>query len=543
MSNNDENVANTQRSDKVHIVHFDSDRKIKTIRLYWDQGSLLKLVDVIGSRARNWPIRDGKDQARLIVSSVAAAQRKGAATSEAGNGVHNQDEAAALSKPVLSRNVTGDPHASLSLFTPRDVNQETSHFSEMVAPRASAKPPPRDYNDLFGDNETNASPSTKVNASSPTKENRGLKGQSAKPPPRDYHDLFVGHESDASPISKAKQSSPLKENNVMTPGTIASKGGAGKNYQPSRLFETDDSQSGTSGTSKQSPDKHLKSQMKQYSHFNFDDSNEHTDKGNSVPAHLQTRHQSQWGFEDFMTPQKVQQKIRDHDVRHFGWSDDEPNMESPVKQPRVVEPRPDAQTHFEFQDDGTPAGERRPAGHPRGQGAGRGMDLYLNNLVDDSDRSAGPERKSYPLSTVTNLKDRHKQFDPHFSMTDASPAHSSSNGSNHAVSELRSKAVKMMDAQWEATDRSPGQTPPVRKVGTHAPGESSFTDQENYAGAGNRIPGIKTGGDGMGGTKGMGRTWGFGSESDEDGEGGANSGKPRPGKKQQAPKDSDFWDL
>ena len=40
------------------MVHFDKSGKITQIRQYWDQGSLLKQIDVIGARSRNWPIRD-----------------------------------------------------------------------------------------------------------------------------------------------------------------------------------------------------------------------------------------------------------------------------------------------------------------------------------------------------------------------------------------------------------------------------------------------------------------------------------------------------
>jgi hypothetical protein len=47
----------------------------------------------------------------------------------------------------------------------------------------------------------------------------------------------------------------------------------------------------------------------------------------------------------------------------------------------------------------------------------------------------------------------------------------------------------------------------------------------------------------MGGTKGVARTWGFGSESDGEGEGGVNAGKFRASKKQQAPPDHPLWDF
>lgn len=516
---------------QIHIVLFDSNRKIQTIRLYWDQGSLLKLVDVIGARARNWPIRDGKDQARLIASSATSfSQSNVSVRPAANNGSHNQSEVSVANRPTSSsENVTGDPYASLSLFTPQDTNQEPVHHPAVVLPRTSAKPPPRNYHDLFAGNESDDARTAKAKNTSPEK------SQTAKPPPRDYHDLFVGNECDASPLGKNGRSSPRKENKTATSSHIAPKGGAGKNFQPSRLFETDDSQQGVPVTSTHSTDNFYKPHPQKYDHFDFGDSNENAGAEQTLPSRPKpkTKHLSQWDFEDFMTPEKVPRKIRDQDVRHFGWSDDEPNLDSPMKLPKVVQPRPDAKTHFEFQDDGTPAGDRRPAGHQRGQGVNNGMGLYRNNVIEDSDRSSSPGKRNQPLSTATNVKNRRQDFDSHFSMADSSPANHASNSKHKETAEPRIKPVKVLDAQWEATDQSPSQPQQI-----HNSRNMAVAEKENFSNAG-----IKTSGDGMGGKKGASRTWGFGSESDEDGEGGKNSGKFLAGKKQLAPKDDTFWEF
>lgn len=519
----------------MHIVHFDTDQKIQQIRLYWDQGSLLKLVDVIGSRAKNWPIRDGKDQARLIASSAAGIPQ----TAESA-GLATRDPIAAkiTGKPrSQSKNVTRDPHASLSLFAPREEDEESS-VPSAIAPRAaaSAKPPPRDYHDLFAGNDSDASPQGKGRATSSMKENGGIraqKAQSTKPPPRDYHDLFVGEDSDASPVSKGRAPSPKKEN--MTPAPIAAKGGAGKNYQPSRLFETDDSAPGTPGTPVQSPEKYRKPDPKKYDHFTFGPGDENPQQ---VPVRPKSKHQNTWDFEDFMTPEPSKKKVRGQDVRQFGWEDDDPVMDSPAEHPAVPKARPDAGTNFEFQDDGTPAGDRRPAGHPRGAGNVRaGAGMYANNVIDEGKQSPSLEKKGHPLSTVTNLKDRRKDFDPQFSMTDDSP---SSNENKQSIPEARAKVVSQMGAQWEATDSSPGQ--PASKNSDRVNPISG--DKENYSNGGaSKHVGIKSGGDGMGGKKGAGRSWGFGDDSDEDVVGGKNGGKFQATKIQQAPKDSGFWDF
>ena len=532
------------------MVHFDSSQKIQQIRLYWDQGSLLKHVDVIGGRAKNWPIRDGKDQANLIATSVAGTTQSAGPGRPSTQAARDPDEVVSTTNNTTkprsqSKNVTRDPHASLSLFAPRGEQDEDSAPAKVVKPYApaAAKPPPRDYHDLFVGNDSDASPQAKARATSPRKENAGIrapKSQSAKPPPRDYHDLFVGNDSDASPVhTKDGASSPKKED--MTPRHIAPKGGAGKNYQPSRLFDTDEAP-GTPGTPVQSPDKPRKPDPKKYNHFDFDDG----DDAKPMPARPKSKHQNNWDFEDFTTPQKVTTKVRGQDaIRHFGWEDDEPVMDSPAKHPAVAKARPDSKANFEFQDDGTPAGERRPAGHPRGAGnirAGTGM--YANRIFDENETPASPVKKHRPLSSVTNLKDRHKDFDAHWDMTDESPG--GANETKQGVPEARKKVVSQMGAQWEPTDSSPGPQRDSNKnngEGRINPISGDKENMQNGGNGGNQHVGIKSGGDGMGGKKGVGRSWGFGDDSDEDGVGGKNAGGFRASKIQQKPKDSGFWDF
>ncbi|SLM40678.1 hypothetical protein LPUS_11517 [Lasallia pustulata] len=495
----------------VHIVHFDATRKIQQIRLYWDQGSLLKLVDVIGSRAKNWPIRDGKDQARLISSSAAAvAGANGATTSSSKDATRDPNEVIITSKATSPRkHITGDPHASLSLFGPREI-QESVHKQPAVAPRASAKPPPRDY-----------------------------------------HDLFVGNDSDVSaastPASKPRAASPHKGNH---PAPVAAKGGAGKNFQPSRLFETENE---VPGSPQLSPDKYIKPHPEKFNHFDFaDGSDEPNPQPSALPSRPKSKHGSQWNFEDFITPEKIAQKVRSQDVRHFGWGDDAELDNSAAKNPKVDKPRPDAQTHFDFHDAGTPAADKRPGGHPRGQGQNNGLSLYQNNVYDE-EGSTSPEKKgSQPLSTVTNLKDRRKDFAPHFSLADDSPAAQSNDENKPAFAEkTHAKAVQTMTASWDSYDQSPDPAARNGKAGPLANGTNSNNHggrKENYSiitGGGGKIePGIKTGGDGMGGKKGIGRSWGFGDESDEDGKGGVNGGKFLAAKRQLKPKEEEgIWEF
>jgi len=40
--------------------------KIRSIRVYWDQATVLKQLEIVGPRGRGWPITDGPNQIELI---------------------------------------------------------------------------------------------------------------------------------------------------------------------------------------------------------------------------------------------------------------------------------------------------------------------------------------------------------------------------------------------------------------------------------------------------------------------------------------------
>ena len=257
------------RTVQVHIVHFDKDQKITQVRLYWDQGSLLKQIDVIGARARNWPIRDGKDQTRLIATNAAAvAQPASVASSRRSTVSRGREE----HRPASSRSATNDPHATLSLFQPRDVNQqsESSYSNRPAAPRAT----------------------------------------SLKPAPRDYGELFAGAEALPS------GGEPTSHKQADVPG----KTGGGQNFKPNRLFDRDTEEEEVVATPVS-----IKTSSKKYDHFDMGiDDDEATPKVRETVASMdKSKHSSQWGFEDFVTPEKPKTKILAQAVRHIGWSDDE----------------------------------------------------------------------------------------------------------------------------------------------------------------------------------------------------------------------------
>jgi hypothetical protein len=247
-------------------VQFDANQKILQIRLYWDQGSLLKQVDVIGARSRNWPIRDGKDQVRLISRSAEIEQTSSQAPtySRRSTKSSDRDEVVVNSRSRGSTtSATGDPHASLSLFAPRDVNADEGDYRSSgpsYARASSAKPPTRNLTDIL------AAPEDRGNGTS-------------------------SHVRSASP----------------------SKAGSGKNYGPIRLFD-DQEPTGTS------PERGTKGGIaRQTSHFEFGDGEEATSKKNAPTG----KHSSQWNFEDFVTPDKPKPKVRTSDNRTMTWEDDE----------------------------------------------------------------------------------------------------------------------------------------------------------------------------------------------------------------------------
>ncbi|KAF2270462.1 hypothetical protein CC78DRAFT_133504 [Lojkania enalia] len=447
----------------VHIVHFDKDQKIAQIRLYWDQGSLLKQIDVIGARARNWPIRDGKEQSRLIATSVGSTQPASGASSRRSTTSRGPDDVSIIERPTSSRssvsNAMNDPHATLSLFEPRDINQEPE-ASHPIAPRA----------------------------------------QSAKPPPRELSELFVGQDPGTpTPTS----SSPQKER-------IPVKVGGGKNFRPNRLFEdTEEDKAVPTPIS-------VRTNAKKYNHFEFGEGEDDATpkvRDTARPSSRSKKHMSSWDFEDFVTLEKTNPKVMGQNVRHFGWSDDEvgqcfqPEDEgSPVRRPVIHKPRPDADAHFDFIDDGTPAADRKPApqkGHLHNKGLGLYQDHVFHTTSDDEGENSHSGDAKKPLGDVTTAvrnENRKKDFGSHWDMTDnsAGPQKTEFNGTENGnakhVPEDRKKVLKGLDPHWGPYGESPEQS-----------------KKENM----DAHRGIKTAGNGMGGRKGTISSWTLGGEDDE----------------------------
>ncbi|KAF2277519.1 uncharacterized protein EI97DRAFT_432383 [Westerdykella ornata] len=463
----------------IHFVKFDKDQKITQIRLHWDQGSLLKQIDVIGARARNWPIRDGKEQAHLIATSAGSAATSGASAGSCRRSTASRgpDDVTITGRPAsrsTTSNAMNDPHASLNLFQPRDIENETSNFSQPSAQRA----------------------------------------QSAKPRSRNLSELIAG-EDPASP-SPAEGPVPNTER-------IPTKAGGGKNYKPNRLFDEEAEPVATPLSVKTNAKKYshfefgegedarpvetplsVKTNAKKYNHFEFGhgDEDEPTPRGREPPRPTRTKHMSQWDFEDFVTPEKTKPKVLREAVRHFGWSDDEEEA-SPVRRPVVHKPRPDANPHFEFKDEDTPEA-RREAAPSRGRLHNKGLGLYkdhvLHSTSDDEGDDAHQGDVKRPLGDVTTVvknENRQKDFGSHWEMTDHSPAlpkdSSNGNGTAKPIPADRKKVLSSLDSHWGLYDESPEQH---QRQKENAPKER----------------GINISGNGMGGRKGTTSNWTLGDD-------------------------------
>lgn len=393
-------------------------------------------VEVIGSRGKNWPIVDGKEQIEILGTAPKITVDAGPVSPASHRGRTTDGTDFPARNPSPNKKHVKDPHSSLDLFTSKR-NDEDGRTSapNLVSPRQSAKPAPRDMSELFAAG-------------------------------RD--DFETSGENGDSPEKTAKSD------------MVASKGAGSHKFQPSRLFE-EEPEIRTTATAG------YKSDPAKYNHFDIgdvmeDDPMQHRTslQGNNV-SHVPMRtkankHTTQWEFQDSVTPEKVGQKIRSQDVRHFSLDNEDvaasdtpgnlaagakprqdlaPHFElqdsgTPISRPPVHKPRPDAEAHFEFRDAGTPAA-RRVVGPRQGGGRDKGMGLYQNNLYDeDGDDSM----VKAPLGAITNNVSRKNNDQRHWMMADSSPANARTT-ENKPLADNKKQGARTMDSQWDSYDQSP----------------------------------------------------------------------------------------
>lgn len=392
---------------------------------------------MIGSRGRNWPIRDANDQTRLIKSAILPKSTSDAnppapSTPSLPANVEKTAEEIPRAASPGKRHIK-DPYAAESLF---DLLSPGNDRTESVrAPRApaSARPPPREYSEIFvgGDDDTpDASPSKRPVAP---------KAGSSKhyQPSRIFNDY---------------------ENDTESPKVVAPKAGASKNYRQSRIFDDD-----ATVAAEQAQTPNYRTHPNKYNHFQIGADNSEREV-KAIPTRPKSQHMPQWSFEDFVTPDRPVRQPRGQEIRHFGWSDDEPDLqETPPAKPRVPQPRRDAESQIELTDEiDEPKAPRMIKSHQN-----KGLSLYKNPLYNEEDDIEEKDNKG-PLAAIANGAHRKKDFDSHWTMADSSPADANANIENRKpVGTDRQKAVKMMESSWETYDESPEPTkaaPPRRAV-------------------------------------------------------------------------------
>ncbi|EFE40837.1 conserved hypothetical protein [Trichophyton verrucosum HKI 0517] len=402
----------------IHIVHFDAENKIVQIRQYWDQASLLRKLNVIGSR-NNWPISDSVEQKRLISSSIAAAAK-----------CSKKTEAEAEPKKPEERapkKAAKEPETPLSFFEAQSVEEPVPATKSRTS-TFSAKPAPRDYNDLFqGDDEPLVTP--------PRSRDQVLGTPKTLSKTYTHFEFGEGKLPGDQPVRPSKK-----------PGHFE----FGDEVEPHVLEEQ-----------KKATEK---SKSKHPGHFEFGEAED-------CPMPVRPRsskHLSQWDFEDFVTPEKPKRRpVRGQEVRHFGWSDDEVENVTPKPKPRIAHPRRDAETHFKLQDEQTPLPAEKAAA---GAAHNRGLKLYEHNLYDEDEKREEPLNTSNGTSNGNSNNSncntcRRKIFDPQWEMKDEF-VHENGNAAEEEekkpVSRSRMGVVKLMDSSWDKFDENnPQEQQPV----------------------------------------------------------------------------------
>lgn len=480
----------------MHIVTFDAEGKIVQIRQSWDQGAMLKQVDVIGKTGRNWPIRDSQEQIKMITNAAKSVSAAASSQKKADPALRSRGES---NNSNLFGTREENTQNIASVISPRGgVKPKQRGFDEIlgeepagaaaasvVSPRGGARPNQRSFHDIVGEEEEDdeeGSPSSgRGRSRSPSKAIAPKAGADKKFQPSR---LFEREEQskasrDAEEHARERSESPFK--------SVAPKAGADKKFQPSRLFETNEDEDGNTG---KGPELFYRPNPKRFNHFEFGDGSDATEAPpeKSEPKPRNPNHGSQWSFDDFVTPQKVAPtrtlQRTNQDSRHWGTGDD---VAEEKQHPAQQRNRPSAEVHFQMQDDGTPLAPRQIK--PYGVSSNAGSGLY-------NDRSTGGEdsddTSAETLGNITNLKNRNTNFGAQFAMSDASPAQK---------------------------ENQP--TKPTNK-GTTSEGR-----------------GIHIGGDGMGGAKGTNRDWMFGDGGEDE----AKQAKPMPGRKQGANSGGFNWDF
>ncbi|KAJ5310701.1 uncharacterized protein N7443_003162 [Penicillium atrosanguineum] len=415
----------------LHIVQFNAQNEIQQVRIYWDQAALLKAVQVIGRSARAWPIRDGKEQIRLLRNAATLNSEAPALAPSKGNDLPPRP--ASPGKRYIK-----DPYAADSLFdllSPNKTEAPNSSEEETRKPGHNGK---RYIKDPYaaGSLTELISPS-KRDASAVVRPYGG-----AQPNARSYGDLFVTDDDDEVPGTPSKAGR----------GTAQ----AGPRFQGNRIFE-DDSKVEDRAFYKSDPKKYdhfqiggddashaksedrayYKSDPKKYDHFEIGANNADLEV-KQEPQRAQSRQQAHWDFDDVATPKP---KSTD-EARSFGYSGGEADS-----------PRQTGHKHFDMTDDETGGDADRIISSYGNRGKG----LYKNRLFDGDGESTPGQSKSQnePLGVTGNNASRRNNLEAQWKMS-GSPTPTKSDSENKTISSDRAASIKQMESSWDQEfDNSP----------------------------------------------------------------------------------------
>ncbi|KAJ4388399.1 hypothetical protein N0V85_007599 [Neurospora sp. IMI 360204] len=478
-----------------HIVTFNSDGKITQIRQSWDQGSLLRQIEVIGRSGRNWPIRDSKDQINLINRCIKA------------GGTPATDNQGSTSTRPKATNAMRDPHASLSLFAPRE---EVATPSEPVAsPKAGSAKHFQPIRLFETDENMPEIPDTPQSIHSVQRK--------VKPDPTKYKHFDFADGSDPADAPqpgvpfdkkpKTKHDSQWSFDDFNSPERPAPTRTIVKSF----LSSVDDEDHQGPST----PQNTRKLRRDDATHFNV---------GNDGPS------------------PEVQRNNRGAGTNAASHLYDDDLMKADGSAPSPVQRNnrgagTNAASHL-YDDDLMKADGSAPSPdqiNKRGAGSNAGSHLYDDNLIK-ADGSA-PSPAPRPLSNITNAKNREKHFKPHFEISDESPqAEKGVNGRSKAT-EDRQAAQRGLESHWSMENESPVQRKVNSNTGITIAGDG-MGSRKGFEASTAVNKGITIAGDGMGGKKGTQRNWLTEEEEPQD----LHLQNRNPGKKQTSKSDN-FWDF
>ncbi|EPS31525.1 hypothetical protein PDE_06480 [Penicillium oxalicum 114-2] len=406
----------------IHIVQFNAEQQIQQVRVYWDQGSLLREVEVIGARGRAWPIRPAQDQIRCLKKAIDEKSAPVLASTTEGNKKDLPTRPASPGKRYIK-----DPYSADSLFDLLSPNKDDTPADPFHEPSQSKSSSKRYTRDPYAAESLTELLSPSKREEAPP---RPYAPAAARPRAHDYNELFVG-DDDEMP------STPSKAEKKVAPK-------AGAKSQGSRIFGDEGEEEDVKAD--RAP---YKTDPKKFNHFEIGGDNGEFEVKHQPQRSSHSRQASQNDVDDLVTPQKSSRVTRTEEARGFGYAESEADLQTPVFRQAVHKPRRDADIHFDLTDDNDDGEEDRPTSSYENRGKG----LYEDRLFDDD---GTPKAGDEAMGVTGNRSSRQSHLESHWDVTDESPVSSKTGDENERTfAPDRARAVQMMESSWDKYDKSP----------------------------------------------------------------------------------------